>query len=64
MFIPDIRVGVSIPRRSEKTGKSLPAVQYVWHACRACGELSAQPLGQRGLMSKNLGTCPFCGGKR
>lgn len=63
-LIPDLRVGSPIPRWSEKTGKPLKPTQWIWHACRSCGELTACPMGQNGFMSKNLGTCPFCGGKR
>lgn len=64
MSIPDPRAGAPIRRFSETTGKELRPVQYVFHACRQCGELSACPMGQNGLMSKNLGRCSFCSGKR
>lgn len=63
-MVPDIRVGADIRRFSGKTGKELKPKFYVWHPCRQCGELTACPLGQNGFMSKNLGSCPFCGGKR
>lgn len=64
VYLPDIRVGADIRRFSEATGKELKPQIWVWHACRRCGELTACPMGQKGFMSKNLGTCPFCGGKR
>lgn len=53
-----------MPRRSEKTGKPLPPIQWIWHPCRSCGQLTAVPLGVKGYVGKNAGTCPFCGGKR
>lgn len=65
MYIPDIRVGSPVPQGvSEITGRPFKPVQYVFHACRHCGELSACPMKHNGEMSKNLGTCPFCSGKR
>lgn len=65
MYIPDIRVGSPVPQGvSEKTGKPLKPVQYALHACRSCGERSVCPMKQDGGMSKNLGKCPFCSGKR
>lgn len=64
MYVPDIAVGRPLPRVSEKTGKPLKPTQWVWHRCRSCGEITAVPLGIKGMLSSNLGRDPFCGGKR
>lgn len=64
MQIPDIRVGKPLPRTSETTGKPLAPIQYVWHPCRTCSEMAGVPLGVKGFVSKSLGRCVFCGGKR
>lgn len=64
MVIPDIRVGAPIERTSERTGKPLKPIQYVWHAGACCGELTAMPLKRDGHARTRGATCPFCGGKR
>lgn len=65
MYLPDIRVGPPLERRSEKTGKPLKPIQYVFAACVACGELSCRPLKANGTLGKQgltrtLTGCPFC----
>lgn len=64
MYVPDIRVGADIRRYGEKTGKPLKPAVYVWHQGKCCGAITACPLAVSGTLRKDLGRCPFCGGKR